>query len=133
MSKYGNRICRDEYGNRFDSAGELGRWRWLQMMERRGIIRDLQRQVQYELLPKVTTFRQRQLKTKVRLEERQLFPAYSYIADFVYERDGKTIVEDFKGHRTDVYKLKRAMLYNKYGIKVFESHNLVEGFENVCQ
>nr|MBO6294647.1 DUF1064 domain-containing protein [Schwartzia sp. (in: firmicutes)] len=56
-----------------------------------------------------------------------------YIADFVYERDGKTIVEDFKGLRTDVYKLKRAMLYNKYGIKVFESHNLVEGFENVCQ
>lgn len=131
-SKFGNRKAKDELGNVFDSAGELGRWRWLQLMERRGIIRDLKRQVSYELLPAVTSFRPKQLKTKVRYEERQLFPAYKYVADFVYERNGQTIVEDYKGFRTAIFKLKKAMLYNRYGIEVFESHNMIEGFEAVC-
>lgn len=31
----------------------------------------------------------------------------SYIADFTYKQNGKEIVEDTKGYRTEVYKIKK--------------------------
>lgn len=37
-----------------------------------------------------------------------------YIADFSYKKDGKLIVEDVKGKKTDVYKLKRKLFLYKY-------------------
>lgn len=43
--------------------------------------------------------------------------AITYIADFMYERDGKTIVEDVKGKKTDVYKMKRKLFLKRYGDK----------------
>lgn len=43
--------------------------------------------------------------------------AITYIADFMYERDGRTIVEDVKGKRTDVYKMKRKLFLKRYGDK----------------
>jgi hypothetical protein len=39
----------------------------------------------------------------------------SYIADFYYEIDGEKIVEDTKGFKTDVYKLKKKLFLKKYG------------------
>lgn len=33
-----------------------------------------------------------------------------YVADAVYVEDGATVYEDTKGHRTEVYLLKRAIL-----------------------
>ncbi len=43
--------------------------------------------------------------------------AITYIADFMYEQDGKTIVCDVKGKRTDVYKMKRKLFLKRYGDK----------------
>lgn len=39
----------------------------------------------------------------------------TYIADFQYlDKEGKVHVEDVKGYRTDVYKLKVKLLLNKF-------------------
>ena len=42
------------------------------------------------------------------------FRKIEYIADFMYEEDGKVIVEDVKGMKTDVFKLKRKLFEYKY-------------------
>ena len=45
----------------------------------------------------------------------------TYIADFAYTtKDGEYIVEDVKGFKTDIYKLKKKMLKAEYGIEVRE-------------
>jgi len=46
-----------------------------------------------------------------------------YKADFQYfdVRDGKVVIEDVKGMRTDVYKIKRALMEACYGIIVRET------------
>lgn len=47
--------------------------------------------------------------------------AIKYVADFVYEdKDGRTIVEDAKGMRTDVYKIKRKIMLYKYKNIIFK-------------
>ena len=43
-----------------------------------------------------------------------------YIADFVYQENGKEIVEDAKGVRTALYKLKAKLVLAFYGIKIKE-------------
>lgn len=45
----------------------------------------------------------------------------SYIADFVYLENGKLVVEDVKGVRTPLYRLKRKWLKAEYGIVVKET------------
>ena len=46
----------------------------------------------------------------------------SYIADFVYcEKYGSMVVEDVKGMRTPLYRLKRKWLEAEYGITVKET------------
>ena len=44
----------------------------------------------------------------------------SYKADFKYEEDGKTVVEDVKGFRTKEYIIKRKLLLYQYGIRIRE-------------
>lgn len=45
----------------------------------------------------------------------------TYIADFVYkDKDGNEVVEDVKGFRTDVYKIKKKMMRYRYGIEIQE-------------
>jgi len=43
----------------------------------------------------------------------------TYKADFVYDQDGKMIVEDVKGYKTEVYKMKRKMLLFRYSYITF--------------
>lgn len=40
--------------------------------------------------------------------------ALTYVADFSYHKDGQFIVEDTKGYRTEVYKIKRKLFLFKY-------------------
>ncbi len=80
-------------GERFDSTGESRRWRELKLLERAKKIRNLERQVAYELQPKY----KRGEKT---------IRAIKYEADFRYEENGRLVVEDFKGMETPVFKLK---------------------------
>lgn len=76
----------------YDSIGEANRWATLEMLERAGVISELQRQVRFPLM----AARADGLAVKVG----------EYIADFCYVEDGKQIIEDFKGAITDVAALK---------------------------
>lgn len=88
-------------GIKFDSKKEANRYRELKLLERIGEITDLQLQVRYELLPKYEINGK-----KIR--------AINYVADFVYKEHGAEIIEDVKGVRTDVYKIKKKMFEYKY-------------------
>ena len=103
MTKYNNTKIRVD-GRLFDSKAEAARWQELQLLERAGEITELERQVEYELIPKQKGER-----------------AVKYIADFRYvDNNGKTVVEDTKGVRTPVYILKRKLMLRVHGIRVRE-------------
>lgn len=92
----------------FDSRKEADRYIVLKGMEDDGLIEDLRRQVRYELVPAFD------------VDGRHYRPVY-YVADFVYAKDGKEVVEDVKGMRTDVYKLKSKLFARRYGMSIKET------------
>lgn len=98
MSKYHNKKVVVD-GKTFDSKKEAERYQALKLLEKADVIRNLSRQVPFELIPKQENER-----------------AVKYIADFTYieTATGKIIVEDVKGYRTDVYKLKRKLFKWRY-------------------
>lgn len=107
MAKYGNRkITRD--GITFDSLKEYTRYCELKLMQRAGVITDLERQVKYELLP------------AQRIGGKVVKRAVTYVADFVYKEKGQTVVEDTKGFRTKEYILKRKMMLYFHSIQIRE-------------
>lgn len=94
----------------FDSAREARRYGELRLLERQGVIHDLECQVAFELIPAQKD------KTGKTVERK-----CSYIADFVYvDGVGDLHVEDAKGMRTEVYKIKRKLMLFKYGIRIEE-------------
>ena len=109
FSKYGNRKIRTADGV-FDSAKEFRRWRELQLLERAGEIGALRRQVPFTLIPSQYD------RGNGKLLER----AVKYVADFVYEVDGFTVVEDAKGMKTPEYIIKRKLMLYVHGLKVQE-------------
>ena len=107
-SKYGNRKTTVD-GITFDSKHEAMRWIELRYLERIKQIRDLQRQVPFELIPAQ--------RENGKVVER----AVKYVADFVYyDHDGNLVVEDAKGMKTDAYKLKKKMMRCFKGIAIKE-------------
>jgi hypothetical protein len=44
----------------------------------------------------------------------------TYVADFKYLENGKEVVEDVKGFKTPVYKLKKKLVEAIYGIEIIE-------------
>jgi hypothetical protein len=50
-------------------------------------------------------------------------PVATYVADFVYDEDGATIVEDFKSpaSRTPLYRLKKRLMWAVHGIDIREA------------
>jgi hypothetical protein len=103
MGKYNNTKIRVD-GRLFDSKAEAARWQELQLLERAGEIKELERQVEYELIPKQKGER-----------------AVKYIADFRYiDHEGKTVVEDTKGVKTPVYILKRKLMLRVHSIRIRE-------------
>ena len=122
--KYGNKKIQ-AYGQVFDSKKEFHRWSELSLLERAGEITNLQRQVPYLLIPEqrgpsVEKYqkgpRKGQLKPGPVLERK-----VSYVADFVYEENGETVVEDAKGLRTKEYVIKRKLMLYRYGIRIKET------------
>jgi hypothetical protein len=91
------------HGIKFDSLRERDRYILLDAWQSTGVISGLRMQVKYLLIPKQSGER-----------------SCSYVADFVYERDGETIVEDVKGIKTQLYILKRKLMQFVHGIKVVE-------------
>lgn len=117
-SKYHSRkITRD--GITFDSIKEYRRFCELSLMERSGAITDLQRQVEFVLIPaqrEPDTIGKRGGVKKGKTIEQKC----SYVADFVYNENGETVVEDVKGFRTPEYRIKRKLMLCVYGIKIKE-------------
>ena len=87
----------------FHSIKEANRYKELKLLERAGKIKDLELQPKYELIPTTKT-------------NSGTIRKVSYYADFRYidTQTGKEVVEDVKGYKTEVYKLKRKMLLYKY-------------------
>lgn len=92
----------------FDSVKEARVYKDLEIRLRAGEISNLQLQVPYVLVP------------SQKLSNGKTERASKYIADFVYEEDGKTKVVDAKGFRTDIYKLKRKLMLYVHGIEIIE-------------
>lgn len=90
-------------GIKFASKKEARRYAQLKLMEKAGVITDLRLQVPFVLIDKSTYGR-----------------AIKYIADFVYIENGQEIIEDTKGFRTDVYKLKKRLFAEKYRKEIKE-------------
>lgn len=121
--KYGNRKTTIG-GKEFDSKKEAQRYQELQLLQRSGQIQNLQTQVKYVLIPA-----QREASFEVyksgpnkgrRKPGKLLEHECSYIADFCYIRNGETVVEDAKGYRTEVYKIKKKLMLERYGIQIKE-------------
>ena len=109
-------------GIEFDSRKEARRYQELLLLERAGVIRDLKRQVKYILIPAQYETYERYGKKGQRLKDGQrlLEKECAYFADFVYEENGKTIVEDTKGVRTADYIIKRKLMLHTHGIRIKE-------------
>ena len=115
MNKYGNRKVTTSDGQAFDSQKEANRWIELKLLERAGKISNLQRQVKYTLIP--AQYEENKGKGKrFKLVESEC----AYVADFVYQEEGKTVVEDTKGFRTKDYVIKRKLMLHVYGIRIKE-------------
>lgn len=99
-NKYGARKT-TVFGITFDSQREANRYMQLRAMLDAGEISNLRMQVPYPC------------EVNGQLVCR-------YIADFVYERDGQTVVEDVKGMKTPVYRLKRKLVAALHAIVIAE-------------
>ena len=95
-------------GIQFDSAKEAKRYTKLRDMEEAGEIQGLRLQVPFEILP---SFECDGVK----------YRGMKYVADFVYYRNGKQVVEDCKGFRTTEYKLKKKLMAYINHINIEES------------
>lgn len=107
-------------GITFDSKKEGLYYLKLKDMERRGEISNLRLQVQYELLPAIYHDEVVHLKTKDKVVQKLVQRAVYYVADFVYDKDGKEYVIDTKGMRLADYILKKKMMLALKGIEVIE-------------
>lgn len=111
-------------GMTFDSKKEAKRYQELSLLQKAGEISGLQTQVRYVLIPsqrevseEVYTRGENKGKNKPgKLLEREC----TYVADFVYYKDGKVIVEDTKGFRTKDYIIKRKLMLYVHHIRIKE-------------
>ena len=90
----------------YDSKKEARRHRELLLLERAGKITNLERQVKFELIPKQDGER-----------------ACNYVADFVYTNvdTGERVVEDTKGFKTEVYRIKKKLMLWVHNIRIIET------------
>lgn len=122
VNKYHNLKTRVSNGQIADSRKEARRYEELLLLQRAGKISNLRSQVPYELIPAQYETYERygksgnRLKDGIKLVER----AVTYVADFVYTENGKTVVEDTKGVRTADYIIKRKLMLHIHGIKIRE-------------
>jgi len=100
-NKFGNvRTVVD--GRTFDSKKEARRYLELKRLQAAGAITALRLQVRFPLRVNGVA-------------------VGKYVADFVYVRDGRRVVEDVKGVRTAVYKLKCKLMLAVHGIEILET------------
>ncbi len=103
---------------KFDSQKEASRYIYLKHMERRGKISDLQLQPKFYFT--INGVNVRYPNTKSGAKGREI----TYSADFSYTDEEKCIdlvIEDTKGFKTDIYKLKKAIIEAIHGIEIIET------------
>ena len=91
----------------FDSLREARRYDHLRMLYEAGAIHGLRLQQTFTLQ-----------EGYVAADGETVRPI-TYKADFVYTQDGKTVIEDAKGMRTDKYRMKYKMML-EHGYKITE-------------
>lgn len=99
-SKYCAKKCEHD-GIKFDSQKERDRYIELKLLEKGGVITDLQLQVPFVL------------QDGFEFNGKKILPI-KYIADFTYWANGELVIEDVKGVKTDVYELKKKMFMYRY-------------------
>lgn len=111
----------------FDSKQEYETFLYLKQQQDIGVISGLERQKEFEIIPKLTKLVKVQLKTKVKYVERIEERAAHYTPDFCYWKDGKYIIHEVKSKGT---MLARDYPLRKKLIKwVIANHNKEVGFE----
>lgn len=93
--KYGN-IKADIGGSKIDSRGEAKRFAELQLLEKLGEIRELNRQVKYDLCGAGGT------------------KVCRIIVDFTYWEGNQFVAEDFKGMETKDFLIKEKLFKDNY-------------------
>jgi hypothetical protein len=91
-------------GIKFASKKEAKRYSELKLLASQGKITDLKLQPVFELIPSFKC-------------DNKTIRRIKYIADFYYCQNGVEVVEDCKGFRTEVYKIKKKLFLYKYGHK----------------
>lgn len=101
-SKYNNRKTEVD-GIKFASKRESDRYKELKLLESIDMISDLVLQPRFELQPAF-------------VHDGKKVEPIAYVGDFQYtdNESGLTILEDSKGFRTDVYRLKKKLLLYKF-------------------
>lgn len=115
--KRGNKYGAKKTGG-YASKKEYNRAQELALWQKAGLITGLREQVAYELIP--AQYIEVGKDTKGRPVRRCAERACSYVADFVYEMEGRTVVEDTKGFRTKEYTIKRKLMLWVHGIQIKE-------------
>ena len=100
--KYGAKAVTID-GIRFASKKEGKRYAELKLLAKSGEISELQRQVPF----------------RYELDGELMF---TYVADFTYldKLEGLTIIEDVKGVKTPLYRLKKKLIEAEYNIEIME-------------
>ena len=107
-----NAVKKTVDGVMFDSAGEARAGSLLMLWEKAGAISSLERQPRYTLMDGYVDATGRKVR------------AMAYVPDFRFIRDGQTVVVDFKGMKTEAYKLKAKLFRQRYPDLVFEEWTL---------
>lgn len=104
------RVMENGSVHKFPSKKEAQRYDELLILYKGGKIKDLRLQPQFTLQESYITAEGKRIR------------AIRYDADFSYINvaTGEYVVEDAKGLRTPVYKMKRKMMADKFGIEVRE-------------
>lgn len=98
--KYGNRKV--VVNNiRFDSKAEAERYLQLLALQNAGTISELVLQPEFVLVPAFT-------------KNGKHYRKITYLADFKYKLGDDTYVEDVKGFKTEVYRIKKKLFEYKY-------------------
>ena len=121
-SKYRNTKVEFQ-GIKFDSKREMQRYIVLKDAEVKGLIKDLQMQVKFELIPAVKETYIKHLKTKDKECERTLQLPITYTCDFAYTKDGELVVEDVKASPKTaaldkVFFIKEKLFRWKFGFSI---------------
>ena len=86
----------------FDSAKEARRYSELKLLEKGKVINSLELQPEFPVM----------------IEGKKIC---KYRADFAYYEDDRRVIEDVKGFKTPIYRLKKKLVEALYGVEIIET------------